>query len=249
MSNMSNAKQKLLQRLGPTLRKDLGASEPEVRPVLEALVYAICRENVSRGEADTAYNRLRDTFFDWNEVRVSTVREIADAIIDLPRSFERAERIIKLLQQVFETNYSFELEGLAKKGLKPAEKLLDRYAGGNAFVTAYVVQNALGGHAMPVDDGIVRLLRRLEVLDAKDTPAVAQASLEHLIPKAKGPITFEMLSALAHEFCLEEAPKCKSCPLNDLCPSAGKITSVKQRRSVASAPPTVKSAKRQTRGS
>lgn len=246
MSHMSNAKQKLLQRLGPALRKDLGVSEPEARPVLDALVYAICRENVSRGQADAAFARLRETFFDWNEVRVSTAREIADAIIDLPQSFERAERIIKLLQEVFETNYSFDLEGLAKKGLKPAEKLLDRYASGNGFVTAYVVQNALGGHAIPVDEGMVRLLRRLEVLEAKDTVAAAQASLEHLIPKAKGPITFEMLSALAHEFCLEEAPRCKTCPLNDLCPSAGKITSVK-RRTVASTPPTVKSAKRQTR--
>jgi endonuclease-3 len=244
---MSNAKQKLLQRLGPTLRKDLGVSEPEARPVLESLVYAICRENVSRSQADAAYARLRDTFFDWNEVRVSTAREIADVIIDLPQSFERAERIIKLLQEVFETNYSYDLDGLAKKGLKPAEKLLDRYAGGNAFVTAYVVQNTLGGHAMPVDDGMARLLHRLEVLDAKDTLASAQASLEHLIPKAKGPITFEMLSALAHEFCLEEAPKCKTCPLKDQCPSAGKITSVK-RRPITSTPTTVKSAKRQTRG-
>jgi endonuclease III len=243
MSN-ANAKQKLLQRLGPSLRKDLGVSEPEQRPILDEIIYAICRENVSRAQADAAYARLRSHFFDWNEVRVSTAREIADAIIDLPQSFARAERIIKVLQDVFETSYSFDLEGLTKKGLKPAEKLIERYAGNNRFVTAHVLQNGLGGHAIPIDAGILRLLRRLEVLDPKDTAETAQSALEHLIPKTKGPLAFEMLSALAHEYCLEEGPRCKSCPLQDQCPSAGKLTTPK-RKSEASA--TVKSAKRQTR--
>ncbi|HMP01698.1 MAG TPA: hypothetical protein PKD86_04175 [Gemmatales bacterium] len=240
----ATAKQKLLQRLGQPLRKELGTAEPETRSVLDQVIYAMCREGVNRAAADAAYERLRAVFFDWNEVRVSTAREIADAIIDLPDSFIRAERMIKFLQDVFEANYSYDLESLAKKGLKPAEKLVERYSGNNRFVTAFVTQNALGGHAMPVDAAILRLVRRLEVAEAKDLPETVQTSLEHLIPKTKGPAIYEMLSALAHDFCHEEGPRCKACPLNDQCPSAGKIGPAKRKVATAS---TVKAAPRQSK--
>src|SRR4051794_20059030 len=119
-------KQQLLAQAHALLKKKhrTPADDGAGRPVLEELVYAICREGVTREEADRAYAALRKTFLDWNEVRVSTVQEVSDALKPLPGTGARARRIIALLQTVFEDEYTFDLGDLGKKGLKQAAKQL-----------------------------------------------------------------------------------------------------------------------------
>src|SRR5688572_2288926 len=73
-------------------------------PVLEQFLYAILREGTTRQAADQAFGALRERFFDWNELRVSSTQEIADAIDEfLPDGEARAQRLIDFLQEVFET--------------------------------------------------------------------------------------------------------------------------------------------------
>ena len=69
----------------------------------------MCREGTTREPADKAFRQLQDRFFDWNEVRVSSTRELAEALAGLPHPEARAERIIDFLQEVFETEFSFDL--------------------------------------------------------------------------------------------------------------------------------------------
>lgn len=217
-------KQRLLTHLFTALKKRYGAPEPEARPVLEQFLYAVCREGTGREQADQAYRTLRESFFDWNEVRVSSVREIEEVLDDLPDAEARANRIITFLQEVFETTFSFDLETLHKKGLKQAAKHLSRYQAANDFTVAWVTQQGLGGHAIPVDGPILRCLRRLHLVEeGQEDPETIRTALEHLIPKAKGQLFYELLSALADEFCLEE-PKCNACPLSGECPTAQGLT-------------------------
>src|SRR5262249_19589492 len=146
------------------------------------------------------FQALQNHFFDWNEVRVSSVREIEEALGDIPDAELRANRLISFLQEVFETTYSFDLEALHKKGLKQAAKQLARYQAANDYAIAWVIQQSLGGHAIPLDSPSLRVLRRLGLLDedVEDMEAV-RTSLEHLIPKARGPLFTELMSALAHD--------------------------------------------------
>src|SRR5437764_544493 len=103
-------KQRLLTQLFSTLKKSCEVADPEARPVLEQLVYGICREDATREQADRAYQNLRTQFFDWNEVRVSSPHEVEEALGELSDAPRRAERIIALLQEVFENTFSFDLE-------------------------------------------------------------------------------------------------------------------------------------------
>jgi endonuclease III len=216
-------KQKLLNRLY-ALKKDLQVADAPERPVFEQMVYAVCREGASAADADRAYENLRAQFFDWNEIRVSTVREVSVALSHLPLPLERSKRIISFLQEVFETAYAFSLDNMQKKGLKLAEKQLERFQAANAFAVAYVLQHSLGGHSLPLDGDMRRTLCRLEMIDDDTTPAAAQSSLEHLIPKAKGIHFCETVSALAHQFCHEETPRCTACPMQSMCPAAREFT-------------------------
>src|SRR5262245_17610374 len=109
-------KQRLLNTLFATLKKhyDDPAAPPE-RPVLEQMVYAVLREGTTREDADRAFQALQTRFFDWNEVRVSSPHEVEEAFAGLPHPGQRAQRVIGLLQEVFESTFSFDLESLHKK--------------------------------------------------------------------------------------------------------------------------------------
>ncbi len=196
------------------------ATDPEGRLVLEQFLYAICREGVTRDAADQAFAALRDRFYDWNEVRVSSTREIADVIDDyMPDGEPRAQRLIDFLQEVFETTFSFDLEGLQKKGLKQAAKQLARYQAANDYAVAWVIQKSLGGHAIPLDAAALRVLRRLGILEDGEDMEALRTSLEHQIPKMKGAEFVDLISIIAQDHCWQADPNCPTCPLQKNCPT------------------------------
>jgi endonuclease-3 len=216
-------KQRLLTALLSASRKLGRASEAEhdVRPVLQQFVYGLCREDATADQADQAYQALGERFFDWNEVRVSSIRELEEVFAGMSNPEGRAQRLIAFLQEVFETTFSFDLDGLQKKGLKQAAKQLARYQAANDYVSAWVVQRSLGGHAIPLDAPTLRCARRLGLIESSDDEdrETARASLEHLVPKAKGPQFTDLISTVAGEHCWEEDPNCPACPLAHECPT------------------------------
>lgn len=213
-------KQRLLNQLFTLAKKTGEAIEPEPRPVLEQFIYGICREGTTRAKAERAYHNLRDRFYDWNEVRVSSPRELEEALAGLPDAEIRSQRLVSFLQEVFETTYSFDLESLHKKGLKQAAKQLSRFQAADDYVVSWVVQQSLGGHAVPLDTPTLRALRRLGLIDGEEEDSeVLRASLEHLVPKARGPQFGDVISLVASDCCFEKAPHCSACPLAAECPT------------------------------
>lgn len=210
-------KQRLMNQL---LAMSKTSKAPSERPVLEQFLYAICREGVTRQLADQGFRNLQNCFFDWNEIRVSSPRELADVLDMLPDAEGRAQRIIDFLQEVFETTFSFDLDGLDKKGLKQAAKQLSRYQAANDYAVAWVIQQSLGGHAIPLDPPSLRVLRRLGLVeDDHDDLENLRTCVEHQIPKAKGAIFCNLISDLAANFCGENEPRCSSCSIHNLCPT------------------------------
>jgi endonuclease-3 len=215
-------KQQVLNTAQAVLRKKFPPTpEPPRRPILEEVIYAICREGVPSAVADAALARLKTAFFDWNEVRVSSVQEVADVLAGVPGAGDRAKRVVDFLQEHFERTYSFDLEDLEKKGLKQAAKQLARYKdkGVTDFVVAWVTQRSLGGHAVPLDGPSLRVLRRLGVADPGDDLEAVRASVEHYVPKAKGYEFTEELIQHADAICVEGDPLCPQCPLKSDCPT------------------------------
>jgi endonuclease-3 len=192
-------KQRVLTQLF-ALKKRYEPVEPERRPVLEQFLYAVCREGATRAQADRAFRTLQERFFDWNEIRVSSAREVEEALGNVSEAENRANRLISFLQEVFETTFSFDLESLHKKGLKQAAKQLSRYQAANDYAVSWVIQHSLGGHAIPLDGPSIQVLRRLGLLDDTGVDLEAwRTSLEHLIPKSRGPLFTELVSAIAHD--------------------------------------------------
>lgn len=169
---------------------------PAERPVLEHLLYACCLENAKHESADEAFAKLQQMYFDWNEVRVTSTTELAETMTALPDPNDAASRLKRCLQSVFEANYSFDMEAIKKQNIGKTQADLEKYVGMTPFVIAYLTQNALGGHAIPVNRGVLELLQVLEVVSAKDAASGHVPGLERTIPKNKG-VEF---ASLLHDF-------------------------------------------------
>src|SRR5207249_3137681 len=102
MPTTTTNRQRVLTQLFTVLKKRYQPRDLDARPVLEQFIYAICREGVTREQADRAFRNLQERFFDWNEIRVSSGRELEEILADLPDAEARAQRLISLLQEVFE---------------------------------------------------------------------------------------------------------------------------------------------------
>lgn len=211
----------LLTKMHKVLKKHYTPVPMPDRPLLEHLLYACCLENASYSAADKAYAAVSTSFFDWNEVRVSTVKELAEAMHVLPEPQVAASNLKRVLQGVFESAYAFELEGLKKQNLGQAQQKLAKYEGATPFAVAYVTQAALGGHSIPLDRGLLAVFAVLGLASEQDQAAYSVPGLERAIPKNKGvefgslahQIAAEMIgnpySPALHKVLLEIAPDAK----------------------------------------
>ncbi|HUY87482.1 MAG TPA: hypothetical protein VMV10_01985 [Pirellulales bacterium] len=185
----------LLTKMHKVLKKHYKPAPIPDRPVLEHLLYACCLENARYEQADKAFIAVSTSFFDWNEVRVSTVKELAEVMNMLPTATAAATHLKRALQSVFESTYSFDLEPLKKQNLGQAQQRLKKLEGTTPFSIAYLTQATLGGHAIPLDRGLMQVFAVLGLVSAADLAAGVVPGLERAIPKTKG-VEF---ASLAHQ--------------------------------------------------
>ncbi len=170
------------------------------RPVLEHLLLACCLEDAHYEPAEEAFAALVHTFFDWNEIRVTSIRELSEVMAGLPDPRAAANRLKRVLQGLVEATYSFDLEDRRKTNLGPTIKWLKKLDGTTGFSVAYVVQSALGGHAIPLDAGALTVLRLVDLISERDVDAGLAPGLERAISKAKGIEFGSMLHQLGADF-------------------------------------------------
>lgn len=176
----------LLAKTHKTLKKHYKPATVADRPLLGQLLFALCLENSPHEAAEKAFAELQTGFFDWNEVRVSTVTELAELMGQLRDPKGQAANLKRALQAVFESTYSFDLDALKKKNLGQAVKDLEKLPGVTPFAVAFVTQTSLGGHAIPLDRGALDALFVLGIATEKEAASGVVPGVERAIPKNKG---------------------------------------------------------------
>ncbi len=193
----------IISKIQKTLKKHFKpAAPPSDRSLFEHLLYACCLENASFEAADESFAKLQQLFFDWNEVRVTTVAELAETMSALPDAMDAAARLKKTLQGVFEAHYTYDLEPLKKQNIGKTQQDLGKYHGVSQFTIEYVTQHALGGHSIPLNKGVLDAFVVLEVVSPGEAQKRHVPGLERTIPKNKGVEFASLLHQLGVEFAI-----------------------------------------------
>lgn len=219
----NNERSAVLKRLTDTLKKHFTIVLPDLnRPVLEQLVYSICLENASFSSADEIFLALTHNFFDWNEVRVSSSRELAETMKDLPEPAQTGLRLKRILHQLFDRKYNFDLEEIRKMGMKQVNEFMEKIENVTPFNVSYLMQTVLDRHSIPVSSGEFEILDILGLVDSKDRETNTVAWLERVIEKKAGLEFFSLIHQLGalytknpygrkfQEIMIEIDPSCKN---------------------------------------
>lgn len=160
------------------------AGHKKDKAVLETMLYAVCLENATQEQADAAFERLHESFHDYNEIRVSTFAELAVCFEEMSEPDARAARTRAILQYVFEINFDFDFEPLRRKTMELAEKQLQKIRFLSSFIQLYTLQKSLGAHTVPVDDRLRDAAVWLGLAPPHSSTAEAADCLKSAVMKA-----------------------------------------------------------------
>ncbi|MDG1874662.1 MAG: hypothetical protein P8J27_12175 [Mariniblastus sp.] len=191
----------LITKLYKFVKKEYDViATPSNRSVIEHLVYGCCLENSTFEAADDAFAKLQENYFDWNEIRVTTIAEIAEVTKGLSVPMESATGVKKTLHGVFEHYYNFDLDFLRKENLSKSVQTFQKFSHVSPFIVSYVAQNGLGGHSIPINRAMMSLFFVLGIVSEAEAAKGKVSGLERTIPKAKGVEFFNLTYQLAVEF-------------------------------------------------
>ncbi len=204
------AHRRLVQAYGNRPRR------PHLDPVSE-LVCTIISQNTNDTLRDRAFNRLRERFPTWEEVRDAPVEEIAEAIRVAGLGEQKAARIKAALEHITRERGELDLDFLQEMPVEEAKRWLTAMKGVGPKTAAIILLFALGKPAFPVDTHVHRVTGRLGLIGPKVSANDAHQVLEELMPP--GTYYAFHLNLIRHgrEVCRARKSRCELCPLDDLC--------------------------------
>lgn len=200
MSASNRAKK--IAKINTVLKKHYQPVKAPSRTILEHIIFACCLEDSKYEQANDAFARLQEIYTGWNEVRVTTVAELAEEMSDLTNPINAAERVKKTLYSLFESQYSWDFDHFRKEKLGKVSQKLSNFKSITPFVVSYVVQNGLGGHSVPIDKSAMNIMLILDIVTEKEAVKGTVPGLERAIPKTAGADFGSLLHQLGVDFSL-----------------------------------------------
>jgi endonuclease-3 len=203
------------------LRKRYGELLPPRRSdPLEELVLTVLSQHTSDLNAERSFAGLRAAFPTWDEVVRAPTRRVADAIRSGGLADTKAPRIQAILREIRERRGRFDLSYLRDLPDEEARSELVSLPGVGPKTAAVVLSFSLGRDSMPVDTHVHRVTRRLGWIPATASAERADRLLHGTIPPGMRTELHVALIRLGREICKAPTPRCRICPLKDVCPTA-----------------------------
>jgi endonuclease III len=185
-----------LKSLHKRLTKEFKPAAREPVDPLKSLVRGAMSFDVTDTRADEAMKLIDKEFVDLNELRVATELEVQEMLGQrYPAIERRVAMITAALNKIFEREHTLSLDRLKTLTKRDARQFLRDLPEIHPFVEAYVMLYAFDGHAVPVDEEMLVVLRDHRVVDATTTVEDAQKFVEHNI---KAEDCHEFFSAVRH---------------------------------------------------
>ncbi|MEW6356780.1 MAG: hypothetical protein AB1696_10660 [Planctomycetota bacterium] len=188
----------------------------DVIPV-EALLMAILMERVSQECAEQVVKRFKSAFVDWNEMRVTTGREIAECAREKQIDQRIARACRDALDKLYTSRGAFDLSNLADESFTAMRDYLLGELRLAPSAAARLMLLFFNRPALPLSEDVRRVADRIGLTDPSWPYERAQKYLERLIPNDRIGEFYHCLTHHAETTCLVSNPKCSRCPVRTLC--------------------------------
>ena len=211
-TSMKNASRHA-EELKSLYRKLLREGKPEGRvsqEPLKALVRGAMSFDVHDDRAEDAMRAIEKEFVDLNELRVATDLEIQELLgTRYPAIEKRVAMITQALNRIFEREHTLSLDRLKTVSKRDARQFLRELPEPHPFVEAYVMLFAFEGHAMPLDELMLALLRDHGIFDDEATLEEVQKFLENHLKAEECHDYYAVLRRASRDYDIEDDGKAK----------------------------------------
>jgi endonuclease III len=183
---------------------------------LDELVLTVLSQSTNDRNRDVAYERLRDRFESWAEVRDAPVEEVEEAIRPGGISKVKSRRIQEILRALPE---DLDLSFLETEPLDQARADLCALPGVGRKTAACVLLFAYGRRDVPVDTHVGRVATRLALLRPGAGAEEQHDSMTALTPRGDELELHINLLRHGRRTCHARRPECRECALRRMCPS------------------------------
>lgn len=191
-------------------------NEPHGHPIAE-LVRTILSQNTNDRNRDVAYERLRERFPTWVDVRDAPVEEVTDAIRPGGLAPSKAPRIQQVLRELPTEGGEPTLDWLAGADRDEAIGFLTELPGVGRKTAACVMIFALGRPEIPVDTHVYRVGGRLGLFPPR---ASFETAHDEMLAITDPEDAYELhINLITHgrRVC-RPRPRCEECGLRRMCP-------------------------------
>ena len=203
---------RLLERMhGRQVREHTGTG-------LDMLVEAMLAQNTNLSNALAGYRQLRRAFPTWNKVLAASVGDVQRHIAICGLARMRARRLQALLRRLKDEHGKLSIDFLSDMDVREAEEYLLSFHGIGPKTAGYTLLFAFGMPIFPVDNGILRVARRLRLVRLIARDAEAGKVLAQLTPAKRIYSLHVLMFTHSKKLCRPKNPKCDECLLLDLCP-------------------------------
>src|SRR5918993_1216911 len=194
------------------------------RKCLDELIASMLAQNTNLANAHSGYKQLRRGFTSWTAVMNAPVDAVQRTIAVCGLARLRARRMQALLRAIKARHGKLDLQFLADHDPQSAFEYLTSYYGIGPKTAAYTLLFSFNMPLFPVDRGIHRMSKRLNIVRPKAGEAETGQTIERTLP---APATqcfplHVLMFAHAKKYCRPRNPKCRQCNLASVCPS-GKL--------------------------
>jgi hypothetical protein len=174
-----------LKKLHRSLKSKGGkvSMPPYDDPISQLILGVFSRDN-PESKAREVLDRLRQFVVDYNELRVTSPREMAEYLgSGVTGLYTKCEDISRALNRIFAQEHIVSLSHLEGRPVKEMRAYLDGVEGLEAYSRARIRLQGLRQHAVPLDEAMWAYAIREQIVDANCELEEAQQFLERQIPK------------------------------------------------------------------
>ncbi len=189
---------------------------------IDGLVRTILSQNTSDVNSSAAFCALKRQFPTWQQVLNAPTAEIEQAIRVGGLSRVKAPRIKAALRHIRRTRGKFSLAFLARLPLDEARKYLQGLDGIGPKTACCVLMFCYNRPALPVDTHVHRVARRVGFIPPQCSAEAAHRLLQRACPPEMVYPFHVLMVEHGRRTCRARNPRCRTCVLADICPSAPK---------------------------